>query len=108
MLEYIDGEIEVHDPPDFPDATVYRGHKGFLDQIDKFREVFREIEYEPTEFTPHGDQVVVVVNATGVSRSGISGEMTYAQVEDWRQGKIVRVRYFVSRDQAFEAAGLSE
>jgi hypothetical protein len=51
----------------------------------------------------------VVIRAVGVGTgSGVEGEMIYAQLETWRMGKAVRVQYFLSRDAALEAAGLSE
>ena len=54
-----------------------------------------------------GDEVVSVIRATGTAASsGIAGEITYAQVETWRAGRAVSIRYFMSRAQALEAVGL--
>jgi hypothetical protein len=36
--------------------------------------------------------------------SGVTGSVTYAEVETWRAGKIVSMKYFISRDAAVEAA----
>jgi ketosteroid isomerase-like protein len=109
LLALLDPEVEVHDPPDLPGATVHHGHEGYLTQIDNFREAFREVSYEPLEFIDFGEQVVVVIRAVGVGTgSGVEGEMIYAQLETWRTGKAVRVQYFLSRDAALEAAGLSD
>jgi ketosteroid isomerase-like protein len=108
-LEFLDPDVEVHDVPDLPDASVYHGHHGYLEQIEKFREAFSEITYEPQEFIDAGDKVMSVINAKGVAKvGGIEGEVTYAQVETWRDGKIIVIQYFTSKDQALEAAGLSE
>jgi uncharacterized protein len=108
-LTFLDAEIEVHDVPGLPDASVYHGHQGWLDQIAKFREAFSEMTYEPLEFIEAGDKVVAVIRATGVAKvGGIEGEATYAQIETWRDGKIVVVEYFLSRAEALEAVGLSE
>jgi ketosteroid isomerase-like protein len=102
-----DTEIEVHDVPGLPDAAVYHGHQGWLDQIAKFREAFSEMSYEPLEFIDAGDKVVAVIRATGVAKvGGIEGEVTYAQVETWRRGKIVKIQYFLSKNEALEAAGV--
>jgi ketosteroid isomerase-like protein len=90
-----------------PDASIYHGHQGYLDQIAKFREAFSEMTYEPLEFIDVGDKVVSVIRATGVAKvGGIKGEATYAQVETWRDGKIVVIQYFLSKNEALEAAGL--
>jgi ketosteroid isomerase-like protein len=109
LLALLDPEVEVHDPPELPGATIHHGHGGYLTQIDNFREAFREVSYEPLEFIELGEQVIVVIRAVGVGTgSGVEGEMIYAQLETWRTGKAVRVQYFLSRDAALEAAGLSE
>jgi ketosteroid isomerase-like protein len=108
-LAHLDPEVEVHDPPELPDSRVYRGHEGYLEQIEKFREAFSDIDYEVLESLEAGDKVVHVVRATGVGTgSGVGGEVTYAQVETWRDGKAVRYQYFLSSEAALEAAGLSE
>jgi len=108
-LAFLDDEIEVHDVPGLPDARVYHGHQGYLDQIENFREAFSEMTYEPLEHIDGGDKVVSVIRATGVAKvGGLEGEATYAQLETWRDGKIVRIQYFLGKDEALEAAGLRE
>jgi ketosteroid isomerase-like protein len=108
-LAFLDTEIEVHDVPQLPDASVYHGHQGYLDQIKNFRDAFSEMAYEPLEFIDVGDKVVGVIRATGVAKvGGLEGEVTYAQLETWRDGKIVKVQYFTSKAEALEAAGLAE
>jgi ketosteroid isomerase-like protein len=109
LLAFLDAEIEVHDVPGLPDARVYHGHQGYLDQIENFREAFSEMTYEPLEFIDAGDKVVGVIRATGVAKvGGLEGEATYAQLETWRDGKVVRIHYFTGKDEALEAAGLQE
>jgi ketosteroid isomerase-like protein len=108
-LAFVHAEIEVHDPPGLPDASVYHGHAGYLNQIAKFREAFSEMTYEPLEFIDAGNKVVSVIRATGVAKvGGIEGEMTYGQVETWCDGKIAVIEYFLSKAEALQAAGLSE
>jgi hypothetical protein len=53
--------------------------------------------------------VVTVTEATGTATgSGITGTATYAQVETWRDDKVVSIRYFLSKEAALEAAGLRD
>ena len=105
-LAFFDEEIEVHDIPGLPDAMVYRGHQGYLDQITKFSEAFSDITYEPLEFIDRGDKVVSVIRATGLARTGgLEAEATYAQLETWRDGKVVRIQYFTDRTEALQVAG---
>ena len=47
---------------------------------------------------------VIEATATGTG-SGITGTANYAQVEAWRDGKVVSIRYFASKEAALEAAG---
>jgi ketosteroid isomerase-like protein len=109
LLAYLDSEIEVHDVPELPDASVYRGHQGYLDQIENFRQAFSEMAYEPLEFIDGGENVVSVIRATGIAKvGGLEGEVTYAQVETWRDGRIVVIQYFSGKEEALRAAGLPE
>ena len=62
------------------------------------------------EFIDAGeDQVVVVERFGGRAKiSGVETEQTEAVVSTIRDGKIARCREFMTRDEALDAAGLSE
>jgi hypothetical protein len=49
VLTYLDADIEIHDPPDLPGATVYHCPDGWIEQIEKFREAIGEMDYEVLE-----------------------------------------------------------
>jgi ketosteroid isomerase-like protein len=110
VFALLDPEVEVHEAPKMPGASVYQGHDGWQTQIDKFKEAFTDLVYERLECIDCGDEnVVSVIHASGrAASSGIAGEVTYAQLETWREGKAVSIRYFLSRQEALEAAGLRE
>jgi ketosteroid isomerase-like protein len=106
VLSLLDPEIEVREPPELPGARVFYGHAGWREQLDKFDEAFTNFAYEPLERIDCGEQVISVIHATGTgTSSGIPGEMTYAQLETWRAGKVVLLQYFGSKNQALEAVG---
>ena len=108
-LVFLDADIEVHDVPQMPDARVHVGHAGWRAQIEKFNEAFTNLAYELLESIDCGENVVSVVHASGTATSsGIPGDTTYAQVETWRDGRVVSMGYFMSKEDAFEAVGLSE
>ena len=108
-LAFLDPEIEVHDVPGLPVVSIYHGHRGFIEQIEKSHDAFSEITYEPLEFIGAGDKVVGVIKAKGIAKTGgVESEVTYGQVESWRDGKIVTIQYFTSKAEALEAVGLSE
>ncbi len=66
-----------------------------------------EIEFE--DFFDAGDQVVVFARDHGIGRtSGVPVEFVYAQLITLRDGKVSRWQAFTDRDEALEAAGLSE
>jgi ketosteroid isomerase-like protein len=109
VLELLDPEIEVHEDPELPGASVYHGHDGWAEQIAKFRELFPEIEYRVLERIARGQDVVTVIEAsTAGAGSGIPGVWTYAQLERWRDGKVVSISYVRTKEAALEAAGSAE
>jgi ketosteroid isomerase-like protein len=109
VLAFFDPEIEIHDPPELPDAGVYHGPQGWLQQIENFDQAFSELSYEPLEFIDAGDERVVdVIKASGVAKIGdLKAEVTYAQIDTWRDGKVVKIQYFSTKEAALEAAGQS-
>jgi ketosteroid isomerase-like protein len=109
VFALFDPEVEVRDPPDFPDARIYHGHAGWRAQIDAFTQAFTDLAYERIECIDGGDDVLSVIRATGIAASsGIAAEATYAQVETWNAGRVVLIRYFISRGDALQAVGLEE
>lgn len=100
-------DVEIHDH-DIPDRSEYRGHAGLRQWFEDWGAAWAEWSFEPAEFIDAGDRVVVVGQMTATGRdSGLQVDRQDGIVYTMRQGKIVRVDYFNSRDQALEAAGLS-
>ena len=52
--------------------------------------------------------VTVIEASTEGVGSGIPGSWTYAQLEQWRDGKVVSIHYFRTREAALEAAESAE
>jgi ketosteroid isomerase-like protein len=108
-LAFLDAVVEVHDVPQMPDARVHAGHDGWRAQIEKFNEAFTSLTHELLESIDCGENVVSVVHASGTATSsGMPGDTTLARVETWRDGRVVSMRYFMSKADALEAVGLSE
>jgi ketosteroid isomerase-like protein len=111
LLDFADPALEWHVRQDLPDAGVYRGHQGFRALLERFDEAFEEQGYEPVEFIDAGGEVVVVpLRWWGRGRG--SGATVVERYETWvftvRERRIASVREFRTRDEALEAAGLSE
>ncbi len=109
LLALLDQEAEVHEAPEMPGARVFHGPEGWRQQIEGFSEAFTDLSYQRLESIDCGETVIAVIQATGTATSsGVPGEVTYAQAETWRNGRMVLLRYFISREDALEAVGLSE
>ena len=98
----VEGALDDRGPVHGKDAMRAYA-QDWLDTFDDFMT-------EPVEVIDVGDDsVVAVLKASGRARlSGIETDLTYAVVYTFRDGKIARGREYMERDEALEAAGLSE
>jgi uncharacterized protein len=109
-LGLVDPEIEVEVAMGTTVDGIYRGHEGLTKFLSEFWSQF-ETPYrsELIECIPAGDEVFVAVLHRGTGKgSGATVEAPGWQVCSVRNGRIVRWRNFATREQALEAAGLSE
>ena len=88
---------------------VYQGHGGLRSFIrERTDEAWRQIEDHLDELIDAGDHVVTVVTSRGRGlASGAEVELTHAGVWTVRGGKIVRVAWVRTRDEALDAVGLA-
>jgi ketosteroid isomerase-like protein len=102
--------IEFYDPPNFPDADRHIGEAAFRERIESFIEVGWDGQCRVQEYLDAGDEVVVAWRAMGRSPhgGGLPVDLTIVHVVLFEDGKIRRIRSYLSREQALEAAGLSE
>ena len=113
FAEY-DPEIEWHLSPLFARASdfdpVYYGHEGVRTFWRQWFAAWERADFEYEEFIDAGDSVVTILTQRVRGRtSGIELEWnSYAQVWTVGNGKIVRVEFFSTREEALEAAGLRE
>ena len=99
-------EFELHERPDLPDGRVYRGPNEAKRFWRKTQEVFAEIRWEPLEFTDLGPAVVVQARVTATGRgSEVPAEFDETDVFWFRDGRIVRLQGFATKEQALEAVG---
>ena len=103
--DLFDEEIEVYDH-DTPDQGSYRGHVGVGRWVEVWGAAWAEWSMEPSEFIDAGDSVVVCVRMKTKGRgSGIEIERQDALVYKVHEGKILRLDYYNSREQALESVG---
>jgi ketosteroid isomerase-like protein len=90
-------------------ADAYHGHDGLRDLFREWHEAWGKIEYDYEELIEAGEQVIAVVNRHARGRaSGVEVERPFALLWTLREGKVVRVVWYLTREEALEAAGLSE
>jgi ketosteroid isomerase-like protein len=90
-------------------SAVYRGEDGLRRFFREWYETWENMSNESEELIDVNDSLVVVVTDRAQGRaSGAEVERTHASVWTVRDGKVVRVAWFPTRDAALEAAGLSE
>ena len=93
----------------YPGAETFRGPSGVELSIRKWWDAWGEITMALDETIDLGDRVVLAgrVEARGHD-SDVTVEAPFGGVYEFRTGKVVRVQILSSRDEALEAAGLSE
>ena len=109
VLGMSDPEVEAHDPPEMPDSAIHRGHEEVLDDWQRTFDSFEEFSVEAEEYRDLGDEVLVFLRYRGRGRgSGVPVEVSIVHLLTIRGGKFVRMRQFLDREKALEAAGLAD
>jgi ketosteroid isomerase-like protein len=101
-------EVEWHNAPEFPGASVHHGVDAVVKDIHRQQEAWGESRFHPVEIIPAGDDRYVVlldVQVKGAS-SGATASLEGGHILTLRDGKVVRVEAFIGRDQALAAAGI--
>jgi uncharacterized protein len=107
-LAAFDPEVEF-DVSIRPEGRVYRGRDGVIDAVRTWAGTWKDLKIEIEEIIGAGDDVVVVDRESGRGRaSGTQFEQQTGWVYTLREGKIIRAVWFPRREEALEAAGLSE
>jgi ketosteroid isomerase-like protein len=108
----------------FTDDVDYRAAEGAIDDrgtihgkdalrayAEDWTEMFDDVRFEPVEVIDAGDDTVIAVMRISGRPKGTSAEaltLSVAGVNTIRDGKIARSREYWTREEALEAAGLSE
>ena len=88
---------------------VYQGHEGVRQFWREGVSVFGEIDFAVEELMDAGDQVLAVIYERRIGRaSGVPVGAAHVALWTIADGKVIRLQTFDSREQALEAAGLTE
>ena len=109
FLELADPNIVFTPLPDTPDVQDFHGHEGLLQGIAQSTEIWDDFSVELREMRDFDDHVLASARWWGRGpSSGIQVEFDIWALLSFREGKIVRMQFFASEQQALGAAGLSE
>jgi hypothetical protein len=91
------------------DVGLIRGPDGLRQYYRQWEETFDAGRTEIEELIDAGDQVIAVLRGVGrMKESDAEIDLRYAVVISIREGKIASGREYATREEALEAAGLSE
>jgi ketosteroid isomerase-like protein len=109
VVSYFHPEIEFHAYPRSPGVGVYHGKQALREYLENVWERYERGRIEVEELLDAGDQVVAVITLHAVPKRG-QNEITVHIVEVFtiRDGLLAERRAYSTRNEALEAAGLSE
>ena len=112
LLDELHPEIEWHSALHAlmgGQQTVFQGHEGVRRMIGDLYDTFAEVRIEMSEFRDLGHGLLALGSTrTRGKASGVETETPLALVTEIRNGKTISIRAYLDRDEALEAAGLSE
>jgi uncharacterized protein len=90
-------------------GDVFRGHEGLRSLFGEWHESWGEIVYDYEELIDAGNQVISVVTRHAQGRaSGAEVERPFALLWTIREGKVIRVVWFLDRNEALKSAERTE
>ena len=102
-------EFELQTADRAVNPGTYRGLEEVMRFFEDLFEPFEEVTVDPEEFFERGDQIAVFVRVRlRPSGSNALVENRIGHLWTMREGKAARLQVFPRREEALEAAGLSE
>jgi ketosteroid isomerase-like protein len=103
-------DIEVFDPPNFPDADRHVGEAAVRKLVESYLAIGWNGQFDVQEYIDAGDEAVVIWHLTGTSGGGgVPLDVpALGHVYAFQDDKLRRLRQYLTRAEALEATGLSE
>jgi ketosteroid isomerase-like protein len=111
VLHFYSADAELRDLANAPDqAMALKGIDAIREAWALWAAAFDELRVDVAEWTDAGDAVIAAAHWQGRGKaSGMSIDVRQFDVFEFREGQIVRATLGLkSKEQALEAAGLSE
>jgi ketosteroid isomerase-like protein len=104
-----DPEVVYHTRADEPDAHVCHGLDELKGLFATWFESFESLRIDAQEFIDAGDRVITVGLLRGRGKaSGVEVKEPYLFVSTLRDGKVIEMREYATREEALSAVGLEE
>lgn len=110
LLLLWDEAVEFEEDPRFPEAKLYRGRDAVGEYFDSFKSSFERFDFDVEDIVDAGDDRVLMLVREWVRGigSGADAQMESGWVLTVRDGKVVRVRPYLDRQEALQAVGLQK
>jgi ketosteroid isomerase-like protein len=108
-LSHFDPEIVWWPIADDPEPGPFRGHRAILEMAARWLQLLPDLRSEIKEHIDAGEYVIVPARLCGHA-AGSDADVVVDEifVNKYRDGKIVEVREYRTRQEALDAVGLSE
>ena len=102
--------IEIHEEPDLPGGRIWSGYEGVRAWHAEVFDRWESIEVDVERWIERPGLVVMLGGMTAKGKgAGVTVDTPLGQVFEFTDGRLSRVRYFRSHDQALDlAASLDE
>jgi ketosteroid isomerase-like protein len=110
VLATFGDRCEINEPKEMPDSPAmgFQGHDGVREWMTNLSGV-AGVRFEARSLEPIGDVVLSELTCQGLGQaSGVPVEWTTFAVVRMRDGRISRVKAFLTKDAAIEAGDLSK
>jgi ketosteroid isomerase-like protein len=104
-----DADAAFHSRADEPDTGVYRGREAIRGMMRMWRDTFEDFQFRVDEYIDAGDTLIlpgwVTVRARG---SSAEVRQQYTWLVEMRDGRVLDVREYHTKEEALKAVGLAE
>lgn len=106
LLPFIHPDFEATTPPGLAaEPDTYRGANGIRRYFDSFYEAMDRLNFEPHDFIPVGERVVVPLTLRARGRTtGIETAQDIVLIWDVKDGKAIRIEVYATLEEAMAPA----
>jgi ketosteroid isomerase-like protein len=108
-LAHFDSEIEWYAAADEPEPGPFRGHDGLRKMVARWTEIFPDLRAEVEEYIDAGEYVIAAVRFRAhAAASDADVVVEEVIVNKYRDGRVVEVREYRTREEALEAIAVRQ